>query len=63
MVNMVLIVQESGNFIYILSYLRDYFPPASRLCVWLVVIYHLIIPQNVLYKGESPGMLSYISAI
>ncbi len=55
MINRVLMVQESGNFICILSYSRDHFPPASRLYVWVVFIYHLSIPQKVPFEGGNPG--------
>ncbi len=55
MINIVLMIHGSGNLICILTYSGDYVPPVSRLCVWVVFIYHLIISQKVTFKGGNPG--------
>ncbi len=55
MINIVLMLHGSGNLICILSYSGNYFPPVGRLCVWVVCISHLNIPQKVPFKGRYPG--------
>ncbi len=63
MINIVLMIHGSDNVICILIYSVDYFPPVSKLSVWVVFISHLNIPQKVPFKGEKSrwySMLSYI---
>ncbi len=48
-------IHESSNLIYKVSYSGDYLPPVSKLCVWVVFISHLNVPQQVPSKGGNPG--------
>ncbi len=59
MINVVLMVHESGNLICILSYSRNNFQPASsRLYVGWFLFFQLTIHQNVPFKGEIQVILN-----
>ncbi len=52
-------IHGSGNHICILSCGGYYFLPVRRLCVWVVFISHLNIPQKVPFKAEYHADAEY----